>query len=64
MSNRVNDEIRERAREACEEATNSALGGELERAIAVDDLDAMRALTSAVERHMTYLDMVRDSEIA
>lgn len=64
MSNQVNDNIRERAREASEEATNSVLGAQLDRAIELDDLELMRELTSAIERHMTYIETINDSEVA
>jgi hypothetical protein len=63
MSNNVNTEIIERAREASEEATNTMLGAQLEMAIARNDLEAMQELTRAVERHLTYLDTIRDSEV-
>lgn len=60
MSNQVNDNIRERAREASEEATNSVLGAQLDRAIELDDLELMRELTSAIERHLNYVDNLTD----
>lgn len=60
MSNQVNDNIRERAKEASEEATNSVLGAQLDRAIELDDLELMRELTSAVERHLNYVDNLND----
>ena len=64
MSNNVNVDIIERAREASEEAQNSMLGEQLDDAIKHGDLERMQSLTSAVERHLTYLDTIRDSEIA
>ena len=64
MSNTTNDQIIERAREASEEAQNSMLGAQLDDAIKHGDLERMQSLTSAVERHLTYLDTIRDSEIA
>ena len=64
MSNNSNTDIIERAREASEEAQNSMLGGQLDDAIKHGDLERMQSLTSAVERHLTYLDTIRDSEIA
>ena len=63
MSNQVNDNIRERAREASEEATNSVLGAQLDRAIELDDLEAMWVLTQAVERHLQYIETINDSEV-
>lgn len=63
MSNNINDNIRERAREASEEATNSMLGAQLDEAILKDDLELMRELTLAVERHLTYLETINDSEV-
>lgn len=64
MSKNVNDEIRERAGEARDESVGSMLGDQLDDAIKHDDLERMQSLTSAVERHLTYLDIIRDSEIA
>jgi hypothetical protein len=63
MSNNVNTEIIERALEASEEATNTMLGAQLEMAIARNDLEAMQELTRAVERHLMYLETIRDSEV-
>ena len=64
MSNNVNTDIIERAREASEEAQNSMLGAQLDDAIKQGDLERMQSLTSAVERHLTYLEIINDSEIA
>jgi hypothetical protein len=63
MSNNVNDTIRERAREAAEECTNSVLGAQLDKAIMQDDLELMQSLTRAAERHFTYLETIKDSEV-
>lgn len=60
MSNVNNDIIRERAREASEECTNSSLGDQLDRAIEADDLEAMRELTLAAERHFEFLETIND----
>jgi len=60
MSNSSNDIIRERARDASEECTNSVLGAQLDRAIEADDLEAMRELTLAAERHFDYLETIND----
>jgi hypothetical protein len=63
MSDNSNTNIRERAREAAEECTNTVLGAQLERAIADDDLELMQSLTRAAERHFAYLETVNDSDI-
>jgi len=63
MSNNVNDNIRERAREASEECVNSVLGAQLDKAIEADDLELMHSLTQAAERHFRYLETINDSEI-
>jgi hypothetical protein len=63
VSNTINDIIRERAKEAAEQATNSMLGAQLDKAIAADDLDLMRELTHNVEAHELYIETVNDSEV-
>ena len=63
MSNDSNTNIRERAFEASEEAQNSMLGSQLDKAIKEDDLEAMRELTLAVERHLTFMETINDSEV-
>lgn len=60
MSHPINDLIRERAREASDIATNSMLGAQLDEAIKRDDLDEMRELTLAIERHLDYLDTLKE----
>ena len=60
MSNQVNQDIRERAMEVAEEATNSMLGAQLEDAIKHDDLERMQSLTLAVERHLNFMELLND----
>ena len=69
MSNSSNVDIIERAYEALDEAVGTSWGGQLEEELdyfknGAGDLDRIRTLTSEIERHLTYMLIINDSEIA
>ena len=60
MSNNVNTELIERAKELSEECTNSVLGGQLDYAMKRNDMEHLYTLVQAAERHLQYMDLLSD----
>ena len=60
---KVQDQLRERAREASEECCGSVLGYQLDMALQDDDLPLMKRLLVRVEKHLLFVDTIREDEI-